>query len=195
MEWHVYSWTGFSELVLYNPRKGIGLVQCRHHHSSLKCNLFLPQIAEKLFTCRLRNKSWKPECVVSFNMGWWILVFYLKFTNIWQPMLKLKTHSGFHDLFRFWYVQEYKYGSILWLEDGNLYLHLRKMSHTIYAANRKVSHIHWRMCEWDYTIDKKLVCLQSEKGGHVRKNNNRSLTPNVRKLFPQVVMVIWLCAS
>jgi FMN phosphatase YigB (HAD superfamily) len=30
-------------------------------------------------------------------MGWQILVF----TNIRQPMLKLKTHSGFHDLFRF----------------------------------------------------------------------------------------------
>ena len=26
-------------------------------------------------------------------MGWWI-----KFTNICQTMLKLKTHSGFHDL-------------------------------------------------------------------------------------------------
>jgi hypothetical protein len=25
---------------------------------------------------KLRNKSWKPECVLSFNMGWWILVFY-----------------------------------------------------------------------------------------------------------------------
>ena len=24
----------------------------------------------------LRNKSWKPECVLSFNMGWQILVFY-----------------------------------------------------------------------------------------------------------------------
>jgi hypothetical protein len=40
-------------------------------------------------------------------MGWWILVFYPepeardKFTNIRQSMLKLKTHSGFHDLFRF----------------------------------------------------------------------------------------------
>jgi len=33
------------------------------------------------------------------------------------------------------------------LEDGNLYnLRLRKMSHTIYAANGKVSHIHRRMC-------------------------------------------------
>ena len=25
---------------------------------------------------QLRNKSWKPECVGSFNMGWRILVFY-----------------------------------------------------------------------------------------------------------------------
>ena len=24
----------------------------------------------------LRNESWKPECVESFNMGWRILVFY-----------------------------------------------------------------------------------------------------------------------
>jgi hypothetical protein len=41
-------------------------------------------------------------------MDWRILVFYpeteargIKFTNIRQSMLKLKTHSGFHDLFRF----------------------------------------------------------------------------------------------
>ena len=53
--------------------------------------------------------------------------------------------------------------SILWLEDGNLYLRLRKMSHTIYVANGKVSHIHLHMCEWDYAIDKSLVCLQSER--------------------------------
>ena len=25
---------------------------------------------------QLRNKSWKPECVGSFNMDWLILVFY-----------------------------------------------------------------------------------------------------------------------
>ena len=31
------------------------------------------------------------------------------------------------------------------------------------TANGKVSHIHRRMCEWDYTIDKLLVCLQSER--------------------------------
>jgi hypothetical protein len=33
---------------------------------------------------------WKPECVLSFNMGWQIFH---------HPMLKLPTHSGFHDLF------------------------------------------------------------------------------------------------
>jgi hypothetical protein len=49
------------------------------------------------------------------------------------------------------YGSLFKYGSILWLEDGNSYLRLRKVSHTIYAANRKVTHIHRRMCERDYT--------------------------------------------
>ena len=33
-----------------------------------------------------------------------------------------------------------------WKTSGNLYLRLRKMSYTIYAANGKVSHIHRRMC-------------------------------------------------
>jgi hypothetical protein len=32
------------------------------------------------------------------------------------------------------------------LEDGNLYLRLRKISHTIYATNGKVSHIQRCMC-------------------------------------------------
>ena len=41
-----------------------------------------------------QNNSWKPECVLSFNMGWRILVNFFR-----QPMLKLKTHSGFHTLF------------------------------------------------------------------------------------------------
>ena len=49
-------------------------------------------------TQKLRNKSWKPECVLDFNVSWRILVIWLgmKFTNICQPMLKLKTNSGFH---------------------------------------------------------------------------------------------------
>jgi hypothetical protein len=51
-----------------------------------------------------------------------------KKNNNKKRVLKLKTHFGFHDLFRFWYVQEYKYGSILWLEEGNLYLHLPNQS-------------------------------------------------------------------
>jgi hypothetical protein len=62
-----------------------------------------------VFEVSLRNKSWKPEFVLSFNMGWRILVYNIrqsqgrgtKFTNIRQPMLKLKTHSGLHELFRF----------------------------------------------------------------------------------------------
>jgi hypothetical protein len=33
------------------------------------------------------------------------------------------------------------------------------MSHTIYAANGKVSHIHRRMCEWDYTIIGRLIAF------------------------------------
>ena len=59
--------------------------------------------------------------------------------------------------------KEDNYGSMLWFEDGNLYLRLRKMSYTIYAANAKVGHIHRRMCEWYYSIDNSLVCLQSER--------------------------------
>jgi hypothetical protein len=38
--------------------------------------------------------SQKLECVLSFNMGWRILVNFIR-----QFMLKLPTHSGFHDLF------------------------------------------------------------------------------------------------
>jgi hypothetical protein len=47
-----------------------------------------------LKTYQNRNKSWKPECVLSFNMDWWILVNFIR-----QHMSKLKTHTGFHDLF------------------------------------------------------------------------------------------------
>jgi hypothetical protein len=32
--------------------------------------------ARYLYFFQLRNKSWKPECVGSFNMDWRILVFY-----------------------------------------------------------------------------------------------------------------------
>jgi hypothetical protein len=33
----------------------------------------------------LRNKSWKPECVGSFNMDWWILIFYSEPEALWRP--------------------------------------------------------------------------------------------------------------
>ena len=52
----------------------------------------------------LRNKSWKPECVESFNMDWRILVYYPepeatdKIYKYLPIHVKLKTH---HDLFRF----------------------------------------------------------------------------------------------
>jgi hypothetical protein len=45
-------------------------------------------------TYQNRNNSRKPECVLSFNMGWRILVNFIH-----QSMLKLQAHSGFHDLF------------------------------------------------------------------------------------------------
>jgi hypothetical protein len=35
--------------------------------------------------------------------------------------------------------------TVVYLEDSNLYLRFRKMSHTIYAANGKVSDTHRRM--------------------------------------------------
>jgi hypothetical protein len=88
-----------------------------------------------------------------------------------------KTHSGFHDLVWFWYFWEYKYGSIFWLEDGNLYLRLWTMSHTIYAAKFEQTiihqHVHLRQEIQShapahvlmrlYPIDKSLVWLQSER--------------------------------
>jgi hypothetical protein len=111
----------------------------------------------------LKNKSWKPECVGSFNMDWRILLFYP------EPEV------FFFDLFRFWYVYEYKYGSIIWLEDGYLYLGLQNMLHTIYAAIFEQTIIHQHVYIYDgsqsnapahvvmrlYPIDKSLVCSQS----------------------------------
>ena len=43
------------------------------------------------------------------------------------------------------------------------------MLHTIYAANGKVSHIHRRMCYWDYTewITRSFV-NKAKEGGHVK---------------------------
>ena len=56
---------------------------------------------------QLRNKSWKRECILSLNMGWQILAimcFEFQHGLADISILSLKTHSGFHNLFRFWYV-------------------------------------------------------------------------------------------
>jgi uncharacterized protein YcfL len=68
------------------------------------------------------------------------------------------------------------------LEDGNLYLRLRKMSHTIYAANFEQTiihqHVHLRRENQSqepahvqmrlYPIDKSLVFDKEKEGRHVR---------------------------
>ena len=71
-------------------------------------------------------------------MGWRI-----KFTNIRQPMLKLEAHSMIY----FDSDMSKSTNTVVYFDWKNLYLRLRKMSHTIYAANGKVSRIHRRMCE------------------------------------------------
>ena len=109
----------------------------------------------KLWRCwHLKNKSWKP-CVLSFNMDWRI-----KFTNIPQPMLKLILASMIYS------DMSNKSTNMVVYFDWKTVIYIYvcgKCRHTIYAANGKVSHIHRRMCKWDYTIDKSLVCLQSER--------------------------------
>ena len=74
-----------------------------------------------------------------------------------------------------------QYGSILWLEDGNLYLRLRTMSHTNYAAKFEQTiihqHVHLRRESQShaaahvlmrlYPIDKSFV-YKVKEGRHVR---------------------------
>ena len=51
---------------------------CKVRKLKLTTNTYLYSL-QNTFKCqllKLRNKSWKPECVLSFNMGWRILVFY-----------------------------------------------------------------------------------------------------------------------
>jgi hypothetical protein len=64
-------------------------------YAFLCCTIYAAKFEQMIKPYQNRNNSLKPECVFSFNMGWWILV---KFTNIRQPMLKLKTHSGFTNI-------------------------------------------------------------------------------------------------
>ena len=50
---------------------------CATFSANVHINYRLPiKVYYRICTLRHqnRNKSWKPECVLSFNMGWWILV-------------------------------------------------------------------------------------------------------------------------
>ena len=80
-------------------------------------SIFLPLMSISLYHVTLdtvkgdgqvRNKSWKPECVGSFNMGWWILVFYPELETrdkIYYYTLILRTNEKLelipHDLVLF----------------------------------------------------------------------------------------------
>ena len=58
---------------------GDGLVQIGPHQYHYHINMYLCFVMiklNKMLNCCLRNKSWKPECIGSFNMDWRILVFY-----------------------------------------------------------------------------------------------------------------------
>ena len=72
----------------------------------------------------LTHNSWKPG---SFNMSWRILVFYSK------HILASMNH-------------DYNTNTVVYFDgkDGNLYLRLRTMSHTIYAAKfeQTITHQH-----------------------------------------------------
>jgi hypothetical protein len=70
-------------------------------------------------------------------------------------MLKLKTHSGFHDLFRFWYVLKSTNTVVYFDWKTVIYIYVCAKCRTQFMLPmEKSSRIHRRMCEWDYTIDK-----------------------------------------
>jgi hypothetical protein len=111
----------------------------------------------------LRNKSWNSECVLSFNMDWRILVFYPEPED---SMIYFDSDMSKST------------NTVVYFErKTNLYLRLRKMSHTVYAAKFEQTiihqHVHLRQKIQShapvhvlmrlYPIDKSLVCFQSER--------------------------------
>jgi hypothetical protein len=74
--------------------------QKRVLHTKLEIYVFITQTIHltllNLTLCvdpgELRNKSWKPVCVLSFNMGWRILVFYPEPETRDKIYLYLPTH-------------------------------------------------------------------------------------------------------
>ena len=136
-----------------------------------KINIFFNIITKKVWHKYLRNKSWKPECVLSFNMSWAILVFYpepkawdiiylypsthvktqtlgIKVTNIGQLMLKLKTHSFDSDMSK-------STNTVVYF-DGKTVIYIYAWGHAIYAA------------KFEQTITHQHVHLQRKEGCHVR---------------------------
>ena len=59
----------------------------------------------------LRNKSWKPECPLSFNMGWRILVFYPEpaSMNYFDSDMSNSTHTIVHFVYFDWKAVIYIY--------------------------------------------------------------------------------------
>jgi hypothetical protein len=100
--------------------------------------------------------------------------------------------------------KEYKYGSILSLEEGNLYLRLWTMSPTIYGAKFKQTiihqHVHLRRESQShssahvlmrlYPIDKLLVFYKAKEGRHARIHCH-SLYIRVIWSFPVSCYNIW----
>jgi hypothetical protein len=82
----------YFEQVKLNKKIGVKKMSKKRtkYTSAFKTKLVLELLQNKkheIMQCKhfkLRFKSWKPECVLSFNMDWQI-----KFTNIRQLMLKL----------------------------------------------------------------------------------------------------------
>ena len=99
----------------------------------------------------LRNKSCKPECDLSFYMNWRI-----KFTNIRQPMLKLKTHSGFHDLFWFWYLSK---------------------------STNTVAYFDWKMVIYIYACGKCCTQFMLEKSVTFTGANANEIIPSITRSF------------
>jgi hypothetical protein len=77
----IYRWYNLIRTWLFHWQHKL----CATFSASVNINYRLPikvyyrictHIADILLIWRLRNKSWKPECVLNFNMDWRVLVFY-----------------------------------------------------------------------------------------------------------------------
>jgi hypothetical protein len=119
--------------------------------------MFAENVAHNL-CCQWKSQSYSPVHGICFlqRVKWYM--FLTEGKMVYVSCKEQDMGGTKHDV---WTLSlsfisiSYKYGSILWLEDGNLYLCLLKMSHTIYVANGKVSHIHRSMI---YFLIRPLSC-------------------------------------